>query len=75
MINSFTHKYLDKPLSILSETCLFGAEGREVNWPAKAWSIVTLVIFQVLTRTNLLKLLLYQGRIIFNYVIIDKELF
>ena len=48
LINALIHKYLDDPLSILSETCLYGDEGREVNWPAKAWSIVTLVIFQVL---------------------------
>jgi hypothetical protein len=47
VINAVTHKYLDEPLSILSETCLNGDAGRDVGWPAKAWSIVTLVIFQV----------------------------
>jgi hypothetical protein len=46
-VNALTHKHLDQPLSILSETCLSGDHGREVYWPAKAWSIVTLVIFQV----------------------------
>jgi hypothetical protein len=47
IINALIHKYLDMPLSILSETCLHGDEGRVVDWPAKAWSIATLVIFQV----------------------------
>ena len=47
VVNAIIHKYLDEPLSILSETCLHGDEGVGVGWSAKAWSIVTLVIFQV----------------------------
>lgn len=45
--NALIHKYLDIPLSILSETCLHGDEGRIVGWPAKTWSIATLIVFQV----------------------------
>jgi hypothetical protein len=45
--NALIHRQMDHPMSILSETCLNGDEGREVHWPARAWSIITLVIFQV----------------------------
>jgi hypothetical protein len=41
------HKLADQPVAIVSEACLNGDKGREILWPAKTWSIFTLLIFQV----------------------------
>lgn len=46
-INFTVHKLTDHPFSIVAETCARGDEGREIQWPAKTWSILNLLIFQV----------------------------
>ena len=38
---------MDEPFSIIAEACLNGDSGREIHWPAKTWSILNLLIFQV----------------------------
>jgi hypothetical protein len=37
----------DEPFSIVAEACVNGEHGREIRWPAKTWSILNLLIFQV----------------------------
>jgi hypothetical protein len=46
-INVGLHRMADTPVAIVSEACLNGDNGREILWPAKTWSIITLLIFQV----------------------------
>ena len=45
--NMGLHKMADLPVAIVSEACLNGVNARPINWPAKTWSILTLLIFQV----------------------------
>ena len=45
--NMGLHKMADLPVAIVSEACFNGVNARPINWPAKTWSILTLLIFQV----------------------------
>jgi hypothetical protein len=47
LLNFALHKIADEPFSIVAEACVNGEHGREIRWPAKTWSILNLLIFQV----------------------------
>ena len=47
VINFELHKLADEPFSIVAEACVNGERARQIRWPAKTWSILNLLIFQV----------------------------
>ena len=47
VVNFVLHKLADEPFSIVAEACVNGERARKIGWPAKTWSVLNLLIFQV----------------------------